>query len=82
MKKSGLTVMHENLEELLPNPFSVDYQHGVDPLDLYTEKELERFARRIIYECIELVKHIRMDVDDGRYTVSAADEIKTHFGLE
>lgn len=75
-------MMHENLEDLLPNPFAVDYQHGDEPLDLYTEKELERFARRIIHECIELVKDIRMDVDGGSYTVSAADEIKSHFGLE
>ena len=51
-------------------------------LDLYTEKELERFARRIICECIELVKGIRMDVDGGSYTIDAADEIKSHFGLE
>lgn len=75
-------MMHENLEDLVPNPFAVDYQCPDGPLDLYTEKELERFAHRIIRECIQLVKDIRMDVDGGSYTVSAADEIKSHFGLE
>ena len=45
--------MNERLYELLPNPFAVDYQHGDAPLDLYTEPEMERFAARVINECIK-----------------------------
>lgn len=53
--------MNERLYDLLPNPFAVDYQHGDAPLDLYTEPEMERFAARVINECI---KEIRIACED------------------
>ena len=43
-------MMNERIRECLPNPFAVDYQQS-SPLDLYTEKEMMKFARRIIDEC-------------------------------
>jgi hypothetical protein len=49
--------MNERIRELLPNPFAVDYQYQEEPLDLYTEKEMIKFAELIVRECIEqLVK--------------------------
>lgn len=46
--------MKEQIKDLLPNPFAVDYQYPAGPLDLYTEKEMEKFAKRIITECANL----------------------------
>jgi hypothetical protein len=37
------------------NPFAVDYQ-VTPPLDLYTEVELEKFAKLIVQECINHIE--------------------------
>ena len=47
--------MNENLERLLPNPFATDYTGKIADegmVDLYTEKELEKFAKSIIIMCV------------------------------
>ena len=47
--------MNENLERLLPNPFATDYTGKIADetmVDLYTEKELEQFAKSIIIMCV------------------------------
>jgi hypothetical protein len=43
-------------KQLLPNPFTVDYQHPKGPLDLYTEEEMIKYAKRIILECVETLR--------------------------
>lgn len=47
--------MNERIKDLLPNPFAVDYQYKDGPLDLYTEKEMLRFAELIVRECTQLL---------------------------
>lgn len=49
--------MIKSLEDLLPNPFAVDYQQAGDgsPLDLYTEREMFRYAERIIDQCLNII---------------------------
>ncbi len=37
-------------EDKLPNPFAVDYQSANGPLNLYTEKEMFKYANIIINE--------------------------------
>ena len=47
--------MNENLQRLLPNPFATDYTGKIADetmVDLYTEKELEKFAKSIIIMCV------------------------------
>ncbi len=38
----------EELIDLLPNPHAVDYQHDITALDLYTDEEIIKYARRLI----------------------------------
>ena len=48
--------MNENLERLLPNPFATDYTGKIADermVDLYTEKELEKFAKSIFGTCLD-----------------------------
>ena len=63
--------MNERIRELLPNPFAVDYQYQDEPLDLYTEKEMIRFAELIVKECaLQCIHNEDMD------------RIEKHFGIE
>ena len=48
--------MNERIKDLLPNPFAVDYQYKDGPLDLYTEKEMLRFAELIVKETLEVAR--------------------------
>jgi hypothetical protein len=43
------------LKEKLPNPFAVDYQYKDGPLDLYTEKEMIKYAEWLIEECCKVI---------------------------
>ena len=61
--------MNQKFKELLPNPFTVDYQYKDGPLDLYTEVEMQKFAEKIISECISLMSDYN-------------DKIRGHFGLD
>ena len=48
--------MNENLQRLLPNPFATDYTGKIADermVDLYTEKELEKFAKSIFEYCLD-----------------------------
>ena len=42
----------KSLEDLLPTPFAADYG---SPLDLYTEREMFRYAERIIDQCLNII---------------------------
>jgi hypothetical protein len=59
------------LEDKLPNPFTVDYQYADEPLDLYTEEHMIRFAKTVISECIAQCKEM-----DTVY------RIYQHFGIK
>lgn len=48
--------MKRTIKDLLPNPFSVDYQHDPTGFDLYTEVEMLRFAELVVQECIARVR--------------------------
>lgn len=85
--------MNERIKDLLPNPYAVDYQHSEQPLDLYTEKELEKFAELIIKECIDKIETYRVPVGNSSAgelacegTMEALrdirDDIKETFGIE
>lgn len=66
--------MNDNFKELLPNPFAVDYTTYDEPMDLYREQELEKFAELIVKECVStLYQHGWTD---------AANDMKEHFGVE
>jgi hypothetical protein len=67
--------MNQRIKELLPNPFAVDYQYKDGPLDLYTEKEMEKLAELIVQECITV-----LDEDDG--ATHHTELLKEHFGVE
>ena len=76
--------MNERIKDLLPNPFAVDYQYKDGPLDLYTEKEMIRFAELIVRECIN-----QASISNGhgnnqwdKALTFAANNIKEHFGVE
>ena len=48
--------MNEFLQRLLPNPFATDYTGKIADermVDLYTEKELEKFAKSIFEVCLD-----------------------------
>ena len=80
--------MNERIKDLLPNPFAVDYQYKNGPLDLYTEKEMIRFAELIVRECIGCCEQVISDpvpksvdtwLNGGEQCIQ---EIKEHFGVE
>ena len=78
--------MNENLERLLPNPFATDYTGKISEesmVDLYTEKELEKFAELIIQDCIEQCYadyDSKEDWDKG--VCWAVNQIKEHSGVK
>ena len=80
--------MIENLKNLLPNPFAVDYQYQHGPLDLYTEKEMLKFANLIVKECIGIVENLPEGYIDYRNQIEDAfrrdcvEKMKTYFGVE
>jgi len=50
---------------------------------LFTETELEKFAEKIIQECIEICDKVQIKY--GQYTFTARickEDIKEHFGVE
>ncbi len=77
--------MNERIEHCL-------YQSGLtaqgcwDELDDYAKQGIEKFAELIVQECAELVKDGVIEQhagDKNTYTsVSAADTILEHFGVE
>lgn len=75
--------MNERIRDLLPNPFAVDYQVEDGPLDLYTEKEMLRFAKLIVRECANWMEDEQNDagdrIGDSFYW---SDRLKQHFGVE
>lgn len=83
--------MNENFERLLPNPFAVDYIGTDQPIDLYTEKEMVKFAESIIKECIKLCLEIN-DINQHYIKTEYIDPelgpkecievIKNHFEVE
>ena len=78
--------MNENLQRLLPNPFATDYTGKIADermVDLYTEKELEKFAKLIVKECAEICKTgavSNIDYNTGR--LHCYSDIINHFGSE
>ena len=78
--------MNENLQRLLPNPFATDYTGKIADermVDLYTEKELEKFAELIIKECAEVCKTgavSNIDYNTGR--LHCYSDIINHFGVK
>ena len=81
--------MNERIRELLPNPFAVDYQYKDGPLDLYTEKEMEKFAELIVRECLAVMSDTAQEANN-KFTYMGDDvptsahqvAIKEHFGIE
>ena len=67
--------MNERIKDLLPNPYAVDYRD--EPLDLYTEVEMQKFAEKIIRECCNIMMDLRTRPAD--LTVK---DIKNHFGVD
>jgi hypothetical protein len=73
------------LKEKLPNPFAVDYQYKDGPLDLYTEKEMIKYAEWLIEECCKVI------LENGRqnpiHKISPEEPteivryVKEHFGV-
>lgn len=77
--------MSERIRDLLPNPFAVDYQVENGPLDLYTEKEMIRFAELIVKECAKVARHTDLeDVEGGDSAVlrAASEAIENYFGVK
>ena len=80
--------MNENLERLLPNPFATDYTGKIADermVDLYTEKELEKFAELIIEECIRQIQNdiVRSgNTPENNRSYQHMEVIKQHFGIE
>lgn len=81
--------MNKRIKDLLPNPFAVDYQYKDGPLDLYTEKEMLRFAELIVKECVtEISKQcgeVSFDDWDNGYDSglnTAITTIEQYFGVE
>lgn len=74
--------MTHKFKDYLPNPFTVDYQHSNEPLDLYTEKEMLKYADWVIREVITAA------YDEIQYATShsIANEIREtlnkQFGVE
>ena len=81
--------MNENLQRLLPNPFATDYTGKIADetmVDLYTEKELEKFARSIVKECIESiqatsVESVALDRTIMENCCLTINDIKKYFGI-
>lgn len=81
--------MNERIKDLLPNPFAVDYQYKDGPLDLYTEKEMFRYAELIVRECTEQISSLSDgepsdDWERGYESAlrSAFLTIQKHFGVK
>jgi len=82
--------MNEQIKDLLPNPYAVDYRD--EPLDLYTEVEMQKFAEKIIQECAKLVDNDRLmtasdTYDEVKVAVyetkdASARKILNHFGVK
>ena len=71
--------MNERIRDLLPNPFAVDYQYKDGPLDLYTEKEMIRFAQIIVRECVKnLETNKRCDIYTGELIDSDWNDVIQH----
>lgn len=49
---------------------------------LSREEDIEKFAKLIVRECMDVVRDINQEYDGGSTVVNAADEIKQHFGIE
>ncbi len=71
--------MNERIKELLPNPFAVDYQYKDGPLDLYTEKELKKFAELIVQECAQVAHNTQYKHSPAHTVGDCATAIKEHF---
>ena len=80
--------MNERIRDLLPNPFAVDYQYKDGPLDLYTEKEMFRYAELIVRECLGCCEQVISDLVPESVDTwlnggsQCIQEIKAHFGVE
>jgi len=78
------------IKDYLPNPFAIDYQYSNEPLDLYTEKEMLKYADWIIKECMRVIEEeqeklpcdsiYHTGIKDGVW--QARDVIVNHFGVE
>ena len=74
--------MNEKIKELLPNPFAVDYTTYDEPMDLYREQELEKFAELIILECINQVELTWMNQNGWSRNAACVQSIKDYFKVE
>lgn len=72
----------EKLNELLPNPEFVDYQHPNGPTDFYDDSRMFEYANTIIQECISVIEPDDHPVDEINYRYAIISDIKRHFGLE
>ena len=66
--------MNERIKQLMPNPFAVDYQYKDGPLDLYTEKEIEKFAELIVKECLAIAKNWEDELENAN-SLSASNAV-------
>lgn len=77
--------MTERFKELLPNPFSVDYQHPHDGFgfDLYDEKRMLEFGANIVRKC--MMQIVTVWIQEQKSHPSCNDvinAIQKHFELE
>lgn len=77
----------EKLNELLPNPEFVDYQHPNGPTDFYDDSRMFEYANTIIKECINIfeppkVDDIKWSYDKAMLCMDIQDKIRQYFGLE
>jgi len=83
--------MNELLKELLPNPYTVDYQvpHDGRGFDLYDEKKMIEYGQRIVKECLTAIDktdttHIYTTFDQSMVmgTIEKSKKaVKEHFGM-
>jgi hypothetical protein len=69
--------------DLLPNPHSVDYtieDNDGNPVDYYTEAEMQRFAERLIRKCSYVIDNILDEGSPGSDTLG--EQLMQYFGVE
>jgi hypothetical protein len=75
--------MNEQIRDLLPNPFAVDYQAENAPLNLYTEKEMLKFAQMIIsLTVLKVYNHPQLYKDPNYSFETLLEDIRKDFGVE
>lgn len=71
--------MNKDIKDSLPNPFTTDYEYIYGPLDLYTEAEMEKFAKTIIQRCADFIAE--QDDGDNSIYLLMSKKLKRRFGV-